>query len=438
MAAKIDTLPLACPGDPATLTVERHRLDNGLAVLLVVDRSAPVIAYQTWLGVGSRHEVPGKTGIAHLFEHLMFNETEGLAYGEFDRRLEQAGAESNAATFLDWTFYTVSLPRDALQLVMAMEAERLDKLVLREAQLESERQVVMNERRQTVDDDVDGAVSEQLYLTAFERHGYRWPTIGSMDDIAGLDLEDCHRFYRDYYQPNNVTLVVVGDFDVDAVLGEIDKRYGKLEATAVPSEVDRAEPPQTLERRVRLEKAVTGERVVMGYKSPALADGQHAPLVLLNEVLFGGRASRGHRALVEQSALCSEAVGFVGSFRDPSLYEVHLTAQGGTSCEAMINALDDEIARVVADGVTPQELGRVQARLELSTLQGLESAAAKAEQVGFFASVLDAPTGLFDKLARYRSCTPDDVHAAARRCLTAPKRTVVEVRPLTAAGGGSC
>src|SRR3954466_4873821 len=197
-----------------SMRVERFVLGNGLRVLVLEDHVAPVISLQTWFGVGSRHEKPGKTGIAHLFEHLMFGETEDVAHGAFDRMLEEAGAETNAATFLDWTCYHANLPKDALALAMKLEAGRIAKLVLRDPQVSSEKEVVANERRQRGDDDVDGSVSELLYKEAFKKHGYGWPTIGWMEDIQGFTTEDCTAFYKTYYAPNNAVLVVVGDVTV--------------------------------------------------------------------------------------------------------------------------------------------------------------------------------------------------------------------------------
>src|SRR4051812_9034399 len=190
------------------LKIERFQLGNGLKVMLLEDHSAPVVCLQTWFAVGSRHEKKGKTGIAHLFEHLMFGESEEVPHGAFDKMLEEAGAETNAATFLDWTYYHTNLPKDALELAIKLEANRIARLVLRDPQVASEKEVVANERRQRVDDDVDGSVSEVLYREAFKEHGYGWPTIGWMEDIQNFTTEDCLAFYRTYYAPNNAALVL--------------------------------------------------------------------------------------------------------------------------------------------------------------------------------------------------------------------------------------
>jgi zinc protease len=423
------------PFGPA-MRVERFVLGNGLKVLLLEDHAAPVVCLQTWFGVGSRHEKPGKTGISHLFEHLMFGETEDVPHGAFDRLLEEAGADTNAATFLDWTYYHTNLPKEALPLAMKLEAGRIARLVLRDPQVSSEKEVVANERRQRVDDDVDGAVSEILYKHAFEKHGYGWPTIGWMEDIQGFTTEDCLAFYKTYYAPNNATLVVVGDVEPREVLRLAQEHYGHLPPAAIPVEDVHPEPPQTAERRVRVEKPTPTPKVSIGYKGPALGDFDHAPLTLLNEILFSGRSSRVHRVLVQKLEIASEIRGWVGGFRDPSLYDVFLSAREGHTIEELMAALDPILADVRRDGVTPEELERVKARLELGTLQGLETVSGKAEQLGFYETVLGDPAALFEKLGAYRRATLGDLLRVARRYLVDTARTIVEVLPDGSGGEG--
>ena len=199
------------------------RLGNGLKVILVRDPSAPVFAYQTWFAVGSRHEREGITGIAHLFEHLMFNQTENHPPGELDRLIETAGGDTNAATWVDWTYYRDNLPKAELPLAVELEADRMAHLTLGDKQVESEREVVANERRFRVEDDVDGFFNEELYKAAFTTHPYHWPTIGWMRDIEAISIEDCRAFYRTYYAPNNATVVLVGDVDEDGALALIER-----------------------------------------------------------------------------------------------------------------------------------------------------------------------------------------------------------------------
>src|SRR5580692_1911181 len=235
-------------------TVNRWRLGNGLTILVLVDTSAPIASYHTWFKVGSRHERPGKTGLAHLFEHLMFNETENLKAGTFDRKLEENGAETNAATWVDWTYYYELLPADRVKLAVKLEAERMARLVLREPQVASEKEVVANERRYRVDDDVEGAAGELLYKTAFVEHPYRWPTIGWMEDIQGFTPEDCAAFYRTYYAPNNATVVVAGDVRERDLLLAIRDAYASIPAQPIPPEDIVPEPPQREARELEVSK----------------------------------------------------------------------------------------------------------------------------------------------------------------------------------------
>jgi zinc protease len=415
----------------ASLTIDRYRMANGLSLLLCEDKSAPVVSVHTWFRVGSRHEQEGKTGLAHLFEHLMFNEIEGRGAGFFDRKLEEAGAESNASTWLDWTQYNIAIPKEQLGLVLGLEAERMSKLVLREPQVTSEKEVVANERRYRVDDDVEGAVSELLWATAFTRHAYKWPTIGWMKDIEGFTTEDCEAFYRAFYAPNNAALIVSGDFKVADVLSRVSKNYGVMPPSILPVENAQPEPPQTSERRVEVKKQTTTEKLVVGYHAPALGDFDHPAISLLSEVLFGGRASRMHQRLVRELELCSEVRAFVGPFHDPGLFELYLAAREGHTAEELLTALDAELQKAIDEPVTLEEMARASARFELGLLGGLETADGKASTIGFYEAVLGRPAAAFERLEATRRLTQSDLLRAARRYLDPSRRSMIIVRPET-------
>jgi zinc protease len=420
----VETVPFG-----ASLSIDRYRMSNGLSLLLCEDKSAPVVSVHTWFRVGSRHEREGKTGLAHLFEHLMFNEIEGRGAGFFDRKLEEAGAESNASTWLDWTQYNIAIPKDQLGLVLELEAERMGKLVLREPQVTSEKEVVANERRYRVDDDVEGAVSELLWATAFTRHAYKWPTIGWMKDIEGFTTEDCEAFYRAFYAPNNAALIISGDFKLLDVLTRVSKHYGVMAPSTLPIEDAQPEPPQTGERRVEVKKQTTTEKLVVGYHAPALGDFDHPAVSLLSEVLFGGRASRLHQRLVRELELASEVRAFVGPFHDPGLFEIYVAAREGHSAEELLNALDAELAKVLEEPVTPEEMARAVARFELGLLGGLETADGKASTIGFYEAVLGRPAAAFERLEATRRLTQSDLLRAARRYLDNSRRSLILVRP---------
>lgn len=411
-----------------SLSIRRFRLDNGLGLLLVQDKSAPVVAYHTWFRVGSRHEKPGKTGLAHLFEHLMFNEIEGLPAGEFDRRLEEAGADNNASTWLDFTQYNESFPKSQLGLVVELEAARMSRLVLREPQVVSEKEVVANERRYRVEDDVEGAVDELLWQTAFQKHPYHWPTIGWMEDIEGFTTEDCAAFYATYYAPNNATLVVVGDFSEASLLQKVSRSYGHMPPAELPIEDLEPEPPQLEERRLEVTKPTPTEKLAIGYKGPALGDADHLVVSLLLEVLIGGRASRLQRRLVRELELATEVRGSVGPHRDPSLIEIFVSAREGRRAEDIERVLNEEIERVLRDPVAPEEIERARARAELGLLASLETADGKASTIGFYETVLGEPAAAFDRLRAMGRVDAGALRRVARRYLVRQARTVITVR----------
>jgi zinc protease len=250
-----------------------------------------------------------------------------------------------------------------------------------------------------------------------------------MEDIQSFTPEDCLAFYRTYYTPNNATLVLVGDVDLEATLGVIADQFGPLVPSEIPPEDVHPEPPQTEERRLVIEKPTMTDRLAIGFKGPALGDFDHAPLVIMNEILFGGRSSRLHRRLVKELELATEVRGWVGTFRDPSLYDIGLVAREGVTSQALEVIFDEEIDRVRAAAVSVEELERAKSRLELGTLQSLEAVSGRAETIGFYETVLGEPGALFTKLDAYRRVSASDVLRVARRYLGKSARTVIEVHP---------
>jgi len=406
-------------------------LGNGLRVLILEDHRAPVVSYNTWFRVGSRHEREGKTGLAHLFEHLMFNETKSLPAGKFDKLLERAGAETNAATWNDWTFYYENIPADQLPLVARLESERMANLVLRQGPVASEKEVVANERRYRVDDDVEGTVSETLWATAYTVHPYHHSTIGWMQDILAFTPEDCRAFYRTWYAPNNATLVLVGDVDPARALRLIQRHYGDLTAARLPLEDAPAEPPQDGERRVALTRPTPTDKIALGYKCPGLGDPDHAALSVLAESLIGGRSARFYRALVTDQEIATDISGWASTFRDPGLWELACTARSGVSAETLLDALDRGLDALLTHPITVDERDRSVSRMELAFLRGLETVGGRAEQLGFYDAVLGDPTGAFARLEALRAVTVDDLQRVAARWIRRDHRTLVLVHAET-------
>jgi zinc protease len=422
------------------LTARRYALDNGLDVILVDDRSAPICAYQTWYRVGSRDEREGRTGLAHLFEHLMFNETEHLPPGEFDRRLEAVGADTNAATWVDWTYYREAVPSQHLELVMELEAERMARLVVREPQLEAERLVVANERRQRVDDDVEGFLQEELWRRAFTAHPYRWPTIGWMEDIQAIELEDARTFYKTYYAPNNATVVIVGDLDaafpahrhLDSearALEALARHYGALTPSLLPETSLPTEPEQDGERRATFARPVLADRALLAWRSVSLGHPDHPALELLAELLFNGQSSLLYRELVVERELCSSVGAEVGGFRDPGLFEVRLSLQRAHRAAEAEAVIDERLAQIARAPFEDRLVEKAQNRLEARLWHDLRPHEGKAEALGHYQSTVGDYRLLFDVARRVRAVTAEELRAAVARYLDQRRKTVVVAEP---------
>ncbi|TAK20355.1 MAG: insulinase family protein [Myxococcaceae bacterium] len=408
--------------------VETYRLGNGLQVLLQIDGRAPVLSYNVWFRVGSRNEREGKTGLAHLFEHLMFNETKLLPAGRFDQMLERAGAETNAATWTDWTFYYENIPADQLPLVVKLESDRMRNLVLRAKPVASEKEVVANERRYRVEDDVDGAVSETLWSLAFKEHPYHHPTIGWMTDIENFTPADCREFYKTWYAPNNATVVLVGDLDRAKALRLIQRYYGAMRPAKLPEVQVPREPLQTEHRLAVLERPTPTAKVALGFKCPEFSHPDHAALSVLVEALTGGRSARLYRELVTEQEIATDISGWASTFRDPGLVEISATGRGTVQPEALRDAIERCLASVAADPISDDERDRAVARLELGFLRGLETVGGRAESIGFHSVVIDDPVGSVARMEAIRSLSAAALQDVARRYLFGQPCTAVLVR----------
>jgi zinc protease len=411
------------------VTARRYRLDNGLGLIAAVDRRAPIVALQTWYRVGSRHERPGATGMAHLFEHLMFGQTEQLPPGEFDRLVERTGGESNAATWVDWTYYRLSLPARDLRLGIRLESERMQHLVLEPEPVEAERDVVTNERRERVEDDVDGWLDEQLMAHAFTVHPYRWPTIGWMEDIRALALPDIRAFYRTWYAPNNATLVCVGDFD-DAALRElIAEHYGHIPPAELPRAADLVEPEQTRERVVRAGKPIATDRLLVGYKAPGQDHPDWAPLEIVSTLLAGCPSARLYRRLVIEREAASSVDAQLTPFRDPSLLRLAVTTARGHDAAEVLGVIDAELAALVEHPPSAAEVEKAKALAETDFWSALVDVDGKAEALGHYETALGDFRRLGVVAERLTAVTAGDVARVARAYLSAARRTVVIAEP---------
>src|SRR6185436_3008130 len=359
-----------------SVSVSKYRLGNGLEVILAPDPGATSVAYTTWYRVGSRHEnaAAGETGLAHLFEHLMFTQTKSAKEpGDFDRRMEEVGGNVNAMTSYDFTAYTDDMPPDALPLAITMEADRMVNLALTKQQVETEREVVVEERLSSVEDSVEGLLDEMMHLQTFKTHPYRFPIIGLMKDIKAVTTDKALAFYRTYYAPNNAVVVVAGKLDEAATLDRIAKAYGGLGSSKPP--VETAKPEKTPQAAVRgeVERPVPADRFVLGLPAPALAHADRAAYELLAEILAGGPSSRLYRRLVIEDEIASSVVGDVPTTRDPSIYALWVQmTKGHTAAEAEA-VIEPELLRLGCAAVSAGELDKARAQLETAFWRGLTS-----------------------------------------------------------------
>ncbi len=424
MAKHIDSIPFG-----TQLTLHRYQMINGLRVVLLPDKATPILSYHTWFGVGSRHERPGKTGLAHLLEHLMFSATHQHPVGDFDRLIEAAGGSNNAATWVDWTFYYENMPADALELCVELEADRMSNLVLHDAEVSSEIDVVANERKYRVEDDIEGKANEVLYALAYPNQGYGWPTIGWMDDIRSFTKEDCLNFYRTYYAPNNAVVVVVGDVEQERALDLIEAHYAEKRPLELPQENLWEASAQDKEQVANLQLPTQSHKLLLGYQAPAFGDPDHAALTVVADILFGGRSSRAVQRLVYQEEQCTSARASVMAFSKPSLFDIWISMRPGTATGTALDIVDEEIDRLAQEPPGTKELAKVRNQLELSFLHDMETCAGKAEQIGFYETVWGHSKGISERLEALRDVTAEDVTRTTAQYLKRDRRSRIVVEP---------
>lgn len=420
LAARADAMTrLGAAPEPQATT-----LDNGLRVIVWTDRDIPNVALYNWVRVGSRDEAPGITGLAHFFEHMMFNGTARRAPGEFDRLLEASGGANNAFTSNDFTVYQDWIPRSALELVFELESDRFANLAFEPPVIESERGVVFSERRLRVEDSNHAFLAERVQATAFLAHPYQIPTIGWPSDIRSWRLEDLQRFFRTYYAPNNCTLVLVGDVDPEEGF-ELARRYfGSIPRQPPPPPVRTVEPEQLGEKRLRIERPALTPLLQYAYKAPAATDPRGPALRLLVTALAQGDASRLHRLLVEERKLAVSVGSYWDEGVDPGLLWFSLTLPQGGDLAAAERALDAELARVAREGIDAAELRRAK-NLEATRMwRALSTIDGKARLLGEYEVVHGDYRRLFEAPARIEAVTLEDVRAIAAEVLQTHRRTV--------------
>ena len=413
----------------------RHRLDNGLDVLIHSDQNCPIVAVNVWYHVGSKNERPGRTGFAHLFEHLMFEGSEHYDKGFF-HPLQAAGALLNGSTNADRTNYWEVVPSNALELAMWMESDRMGYLLpaLTDAKFENQRDVVLNERRQQYENRPYGLAGMAIVAALYPPdHPYHWLTIGAAEDISAARIDDVRDFFRTYYRPRNASLSIAGDVHPDEALRLAEDYFGELDAGEEPPPFTCTPPGRrTSESRLVLEDRVELPRLYLAWHSPALFAAGDAELDLVAEVLASGKTSRLYRTLVFERRLATEVAASQNSREAGSFFQIVATAAPGRTLIELENAINEEIDSFIQGGPTAIEMERCRAQAEsqfVYRLQTVGGFGGKGDQLNAYNVFLGEPDYFDRDLARYREASAAALQRAAADCLRQESRVVLSVVP---------
>lgn len=419
-------------GTHVDFPIECHRLDNGLQVVLQPDSRLPLVAVNLWYHVGSKNEQPGKTGFAHLFEHMLFQGSEHVDTNGHFSHLQKIGGVANGSTWYDRTNYYETVPSHHLELALWLESDRMGFLLpaMTDEKLENQREVVMNERRQRVDNRPYGAAFEALSeLLLPEAHPYRWPVIGYMDDIAAAKLDDVRTFFDLYYRPNNAVLTLAGDCPPERGLALAEKYFGDLPAGPTPPGVVLPAGGHDSEQRQVLEDAVELPRIYMGYRMPSFGTRDWIVADLLATALTRGKSSPMYRDLVHQRQLAQDVSMAALPTELESTLVVVATARPGIAPEVLLEALDQHLERATLEVLAEEVLERSRNGLLTSYVEHLQSLESRADLLSQSLTLLADPAAYRERLQTYSEVSAEEVRAFAAATLPSDRRAVVTVVP---------
>ena len=435
LAAAIAPPGVAAQAPSLSVPNTQFQLANGLNVILHRDTSVPVVAVNLWYHVGSGHERPGRTGFAHLFEHVMFEGSTHVPEGAFDEWLEAAGANNNGSTSVDRTNYYIDLPSNALDLALFLESDRLGFLLDDKApdKINGQRDVVKNEKRQGVDNQPYGQAFMELPAMLYPAgHPYSWSTIGSMEDLTAASFEDVARFFRTYYVPNNASLVIAGDIDIEATKKLVEKWFAEIPrgkpvpALSPPAPVLDGVKRKTITDRVQL------PRLYMGWHTPALLKPGDATLDIVANLLSGGKNSRLYRRLVYDLQIAQDVSAFQQSQALGSNFFIITTARPGESLDKLQAVIDEELDKLRAAPPESREMVRALNQIEANFFRAMERVGGfggKADQLNAYYKSTGTPDYFAKDLERYRAVTAADVQAAIKQYLPKDRRVELSIVP---------
>ncbi|MBI2764048.1 MAG: insulinase family protein [Chloroflexi bacterium] len=419
-----------------TIDFTDERLPNGLRLVIAEDHAAPVVAINIWYGVGSKHEVPGKTGFAHLFEHVMFQGSAHVAKAEHIGLIQEVGGTMNGTTWLDRTNYFETVPSHQLELVLWLEADRMGTLLeaLSQENLDNQREVVKNEKRWSYDNRPYGSWVERILAGSYPaEHPYHHSTIGSMADLDAASLDDVRAFFRTHYAPNNAVLSVVGDVDPGQVRAWVDGYFGRIPANpALPVDLGDLSLPPTFggERRETVVEQVPLPRIYWAFRAPVFGDPRLDALELAGQILVGGKGSRLHRRLVRDEQLAQDVSLFsLGLIGGASVTAGWATARPGVDLNRLEAAYWEELQRLATEPPSDDELARAKALTETDELGALQRVEERADRLSMYATLFDDPGVVNEILPRYLTVTAEQIRDACRDVFRADNRFVLTYLP---------
>jgi zinc protease len=414
-------------------------LSNGLKVVVKEDHRAPVVVQQVWYRAGSIDELTGTTGVAHMLEHMMFKGTKTVPPGEFSRRIAAAGGRENAFTNEDYTAYFQQLQSSRLPLAMQLESDRMHNLNLSDAEFAKEVKVVMEERRMRTDDEPHALLNEKLMAVAFQEHPYRHPVIGWMDDLLALTASDARDWYKNWYAPNNATLVVAGDVKADEVFKLAQRYYGPIPAHKLPVRKPHSELPQVGIKRIVVKAPAELPYLVMAYHAPELRDPEKEwkpyALEVLAGILDGNESARLNKSLVREQQLASSVgAGYDPTSRGPTMFTLDGTPSTGKSVAELEAGLRQQITLLAKDGVSEEELKRVKAQVTASEVYKLDSMFYQAMQIGQMESIGLGHKAIPVMLKKLQEVTAQQVQDVAREFFQDDNLSVAVLDPQPISG----
>jgi len=428
LAVFMQTLNVQSRMNPIEFTVDT--LENGLIVIYHIDKSAPVVSTIVHYKVGSRYEDPKMTGFAHFFEHLMFEATDDIPRASMDKYVQEAGGFLNAHTSLDETVYKFTVPANQIKLPLWIESQRMRRLLVDEVGVETQRGVIQEERKQGVENSPYGKFFDMLLSNLFSGSSYAWSPIGSEEHIATATIEQFRAFYNNFYQPSNAVLAVSGDFELEDARKYVDGYFGVIPKAPEPTLLPFNMPPITSEIRMDVpDKLATLPGVFMGYRSPKLGDDDYYTMQLLTQILASGESSRIYSRLVdkEQTAVAASMMNL--ALQETGALVLYGIAAIGKDYKLVETQIDEEVSRIIKDGVTKEELQKAKNIMETEFIESKKLTLEKAQTLASYQAYFGDPSLINSELERYLAVNIDDIKRVAAQYLGTKNRVVLNFIP---------